>query len=48
MEMEWVQRHNPDLQIMDDSGKVVQVVDLNGYTEERLEALLKKRGFKKL
>ena len=45
--MQWIRHHNPDLVTLDDAGNVVKRFDLNGYTEERLEKLMEREGFKK-
>jgi len=42
-----VQRHNPDLVVLDDAGREKQRVDLNGYDIPRLESLLESHGFKR-
>jgi len=47
MEMDWIRHHNPDLVITDDNGREKERIDLNGFTEERLEALLEKKGFRR-
>ena len=39
--------HNPDLVILDDSGNENERIDLNGYTEAKLERLLQSKGVKK-
>ena len=47
MDTQWIRHHNPDLVILDDNGREKERIDLNGYTAQRLEALLKKRGFRR-
>ena len=47
MDMQWIRHHNPDLVIFDDSNREVERIDLNGYSEKRLEALLEKKGFRR-
>ena len=44
--MQWIQRHNPDLVILDDSGHEKERIDLNGFNAKRLELLLEKKGFR--
>ena len=41
--MKWIHHHNPDLVILDDSGNESERIDLNGYTEAKLERLLQCR-----
>ena len=45
--MKWIHHHNPDLVILDDSGNESERIDLNGYTEAKLERLLQSKGVKK-
>jgi hypothetical protein len=45
--MKWIHHHNPDLVILDDSGNENERIDLNGYTEAKLERLLQSKGVKK-
>ena len=47
VEMKWIHHHNPDLVILDDSGNENERIDLNGYTEAKLERLLQSKGVKK-
>ena len=47
MDMQWIRHHNPDLVILDDNGKEKERIDLNGYTQKRLEAMLEKKGFRR-
>ena len=47
VEMKWIPHHNPDLVILDDSGNENERIDLNGYTEAKLERLLQSKGVKK-
>ena len=44
--MQWIRHHNPNLIILDDSGRETERVSLDGYSKARLGALLDKRGFK--
>ena len=45
--MKWIHHHNPDLVILDVSGNENERIDLNGYTEAKLERLLQSKGVKK-
>ena len=48
LKMEWIHHHNPDLVIFGDDGKTEKErIDLQGFTAERLEALLEEKGFMK-
>ena len=47
VEMKWIHHHNSDLVILDDSGNENERIDLNGYTEAKLERLLQSKGVKK-
>ena len=47
MEMKWIQHHNPDLVVLDDSGKEKERIDLQGLTAAKLEQMLEARGFKR-
>ena len=44
--MQWIRHHNPDLVVLDGE-RVVERIDLNGYTEARVEKLLEAKGFKR-
>lgn len=48
LEMEWIHHHNPDLLILDDRGQEKERIDLNGYTADKIEKLLAKKGFRRL
>ena len=48
LEIEWIHHHNPDLLILDDRGKEKERIDLNGYTADKIEKLLAKKGFRRL
>ena len=48
MEMKWISHHNPDLVILDENGKEKERMDLQGFTVDKLEKILKSRGCKKL
>ena len=47
MEMKWIHHHNPDLVVLDESGKEKERIDLQGLTAAKLEALLESKGFKR-
>ena len=47
MEMKWISHHNPDLVVLDDSGKEKERIDLQGLTAQKLESFLESRGFKR-
>ncbi len=47
LDMEWIHHHNPDLVILDDRNQEKERIDLNGYTAQRLEQLLTKKGFRR-
>ena len=40
MEMKWIPHHNPDLVVLDDSGREKERIDLQGLSASRLEQLL--------
>ena len=46
LDMQWIRHHNPDLVILDGE-RVVERIDLNGYSEARVEKLLESKGFKR-
>ena len=47
MEMKWISHHNPDLVILDDSGREKERMDLQGLTVDKLEKILESRGCKR-
>lgn len=47
LEMEWIHHHNPDLVIFDDAGGIKERIDLNGFTDAKLTALLDEKGFRR-
>lgn len=47
LDMEWIHHHNPDLVIFDDNGRERERIDLNGFSRQRLEDLLEKKGFRR-
>ena len=47
LDMEWIHHHNPDLVILDARNQEKERIDLNGYTAQRLEQLLTKKGFRR-
>ena len=47
LEMKWIPHHNPDLVVLDDSGREKERIDLQGLSASRLEQLLESKGFKK-
>jgi len=44
--MEWIQGHNPELAVYDESGSEIERVDLNGKQGPDMHRLLKRYGFK--
>ena len=46
LKMEWIHHHNPDLVIYGPDGRTEKErYDLQGFTAEKLEALLESKGF---
>ena len=45
--MEWIQHHNPDLVIIDATGKEKERININGMKVADLKKLLKEKNFKK-
>jgi len=46
IEVEWVQGHNPDLIIMDNSGQEKERIDLTEYSYTQLPEMLRSKGFR--
>jgi ABC-type Fe3+-hydroxamate transport system substrate-binding protein len=47
VEMKWISHHNPDVVILDDSGKEKERHDLQGWTASKLEKFLESKGVKR-
>eukprot|EP00750_Incisomonas_marina_P001297 INCI11090.1.p1 GENE.INCI11090.1~~INCI11090.1.p1 ORF type:complete len:137 (-),score=20.87 INCI11090.1:287-697(-) len=45
LRMEWIQGHNPDLVIVDKSGREKERIDLTNYNYETMDTLLTQKGF---
>lgn len=47
VEMKWIHHHNPDLVILDASGREKERLDLQGLTAQKLEQILESRGVRR-
>ena len=45
LDMKWIQHHNPDLVILDDSGREKERIDLSPYDYNGVTNLLARKGF---
>jgi len=46
LEMQWIQGHNPDLVVLDESGREKERIDLTQYSYTQMSDLLRSKGFR--
>jgi len=44
--MQWIQHHDPVLQVLDGSGNERESIDLTDYSYSQIPELLRSKGFK--
>jgi len=46
MEVQWVNGHNPDLLVIDETGQEKERIDLTQYSYVQLPEMLREKGFR--
>ena len=46
LEVQWIQHHDPILQVLDENGNEKEQIDLTEYNYNQLPEMLRQKGFK--